>query len=89
MKSGVREIVGKTIAGVVVKESDGLPRRQVFLLLTDGTYFEFYGVLYGISGVRNGSLEAVRKYLTPPMQTVMEFVDETLLHRDDERVSGK
>jgi hypothetical protein len=43
MKNGLKEIVGKQIASVVVASSDGGPKRQVFLVFTDGTRFELYG----------------------------------------------
>jgi hypothetical protein len=88
VKSAVREIVGRTIAGVVVKEGDGKgpPSSQVFLLFSDGTFYEFYSSfneVIGVGGVCKGSLNDVRKYMTPRMQIVREFVDETLLHRDE------
>jgi|GEM_PF-2883450 len=43
MKNGLRYVVGKRIAGVVVAESERPPRQQVFLVFTDGTCFELYG----------------------------------------------
>ena len=43
MKDGLKEIVGKQIAAVVVATSDGPPRNQVFLVFADGSNFEFYG----------------------------------------------
>lgn len=43
MKSYVEQIVGKTIAGVVIREADSDPRRKVFLVFTDETHFELYG----------------------------------------------
>ena len=43
MKSYIEQIVGKTIAGVVVRESETEPNRQVFLVFTDETHFELYG----------------------------------------------
>ena len=43
MKDGVKDIVGKRIAAVVVAESDRSPRSQVFLIFADGSNFEFYG----------------------------------------------
>ena len=43
MKDGLKDIVGKRIAGVVVAESDHDPAQQVFLVFADGTTFEFYG----------------------------------------------
>ena len=43
MKDGLKYIVGKTIAGVVVASSKGSPRSQVFLIFPDGSRFEFHG----------------------------------------------
>ncbi len=43
MKEGLKEIVGKRIAGVVLAESDHDPSQQVFLVFSDGTTFEFHG----------------------------------------------
>ncbi|MEO5691922.1 MAG: hypothetical protein ABIQ72_02255 [Usitatibacter sp.] len=43
MKDGLKDIVGKRIAGVVVANSDHDPNQQVFLVFADGTTFEFYG----------------------------------------------
>lgn len=43
MKDGLKYIVGKTIAGVVVASSKGSPHNQVFLIFPDGSRFELYG----------------------------------------------
>ena len=43
MKDGLKEIVGKQIAAVVVAKSDCHPRNQVFLVFADGSNFELYG----------------------------------------------
>ena len=43
MKNGWREVIGRTIEGVIVGESKRTPRHQVFLLFSDGTSFEIYG----------------------------------------------
>src|SRR5690242_4019843 len=43
MKDGLREIIGKKIATVVVAQNDRDPRVQVFLVFSDGSNFEFYG----------------------------------------------
>jgi hypothetical protein len=58
-------IVGKTIAHVVVKKRPGQPRSQLFLVFTDGTYYEFFcpdGDLEGASAIDPGGLEEVRRY---------------------------
>ena len=43
MKDGVKYLVGKQIAGVVVASSSRPPRHQVFLVFPDGSRFELYG----------------------------------------------
>ena len=43
MQHGLKEIVGKQIAAVVVAESKSQPRNQVFLVFADGSNFELYG----------------------------------------------
>lgn len=43
MKDGLKEIIGKQIATVVVARNDRGARVQVFLVFSDGSNFEFYG----------------------------------------------
>ena len=43
MKDGLKYIVGKQIAAVVVASSKHSPQHQVFLVFPDGNRFEFYG----------------------------------------------
>ena len=43
MKDGVKYLVGKQIAAVVVARSKRPPHHQVFLVFADGTRFEFWG----------------------------------------------
>ncbi|MGE0594655.1 MAG: hypothetical protein AB7G23_08975 [Vicinamibacterales bacterium] len=77
MKDAIRDIVGKSIAGVVVKESDRPPRRQVFLVFSDGTYYELYsgsGDIKGAGGIDTGGLEAVRNYMSATHKIVLEAV---------------
>jgi len=64
MAAAAPGIVGKTIAHVVVKKRPG-PRSQLFLVFTDGTYYEFFcpdGDLEGASAVDHGTLDDVRRY---------------------------
>src|SRR6187402_2752247 len=42
MKNGLKGIIGKQIAAVVVATGRA-PRQQVFLVFSDGTRFEFWG----------------------------------------------
>jgi hypothetical protein len=66
MSSALSHIVGKTISGVIVKEGDRTPRSQVFLLFTDGTYYELYSDsrIQGTKGVDKGGPDQVRSYFT-------------------------
>lgn len=43
MKGGLKHIVGKQIAAVVVAASERSPHEQVFLVFADGSSFEFWG----------------------------------------------
>mgnify|MGYP000889280995 CR=1 FL=1 len=62
MKDGLRETVGKTITKIVVTKR---PRalEQVFLIFSDGTYFEFWGGEFNCAGgVDHGGFSAVLAY---------------------------
>ena len=76
MKDGVRQIIGKRIAGIVAKKSNGRsPKSQVFLLFDDGTYYEFWspdGEITGISGIRYGGKEAVLNYISTVTEVTFE-----------------
>lgn len=66
MAAAAPGLVGKTIAHVVVKKRPGQPRSQLFLVFTDGTYYEFFspdGDLEGASAIDRGGLSDVRRYL--------------------------
>lgn len=74
MKHGLKHVVGKTIRAVLVKERTRTPQSQVFLVFTDGTYFELYateGNIYGTSEVRRGSTDDIRAYM-PGGKVVLE-----------------
>jgi hypothetical protein len=59
----LKQIVGKTIAGVVVRNSLGVgPQDQLFIVFTDNTYQEFYGDLGWSSHLEDGDLETARQY---------------------------
>ena len=64
MRDEIRQIIGKTISGVIVKKSDRYPTSQVFLLFSDDTYYELYGDhIKGSGGVDRGGRGAVLRYL--------------------------
>jgi hypothetical protein len=46
MKDGLKHIIGREIAAVVVAQSERDPRQQVFLIFSDGTRFEFWGASF-------------------------------------------
>jgi hypothetical protein len=66
MALGAPGIVGKTIAHLVVKRrARGQPGNQLFLVFTDGTYYEFFtfqGELTGASAIDRGGLAEVQGY---------------------------
>jgi len=65
MRTAAPGIVGKTVAHVVVKHRARKPLSQLFLVFTDGTYYEFFcadGFLEGASAIDAGGLDDVRRY---------------------------
>ena len=80
--NAMKEILGKTIQGVIVKENPqpfSQPRMAVHLVFTDGTSYEIYA-MHSMSfgrGLNSGDREALRKYLSPPMENVLDIsIDE-------------
>ena len=76
MKDHIRDIVGKTITGVIVaKKENDLPRHQVFLVFSDDTYFEFYGSDFCCAGgVDKGGYVAARDYAERSMKAKITAV---------------
>ncbi len=62
MKTGIRQIIGKTVSHVVVATNERAPRQQMFLVFSDGKMLEFWGEHFNCgSGLdRGGVAEAVR-----------------------------
>lgn len=75
LKGSIRALVGKTITGVVVKIGSSV-RQQVFLLFSDGTWFEFYSSeRMGYSGMLSiGDVDDVRRYMGDVQKIVIEEV---------------
>lgn len=75
MKGSIRELVGKTISGVIVKLGSSV-KQQVFLLLSDGTWFEFYSSeRMGYSGTLSvGDADDVRRYMSDAQTIVIDEV---------------
>jgi hypothetical protein len=58
----LKQIVGKTIAGIVTREGMGAgPRIQLFVIFTDKTYLEFYGDMGWSTHLESGDVETVRQ----------------------------
>jgi hypothetical protein len=80
VKSEVKQIIGKRISGLVIKEAKNhnhSPRHQLFLLFDDGTYYEFYAHDCEISttgGVVQGNLDDVLSYMADSRVPV--FIEE-------------
>jgi len=68
MKTAVKSIIGKTISGVLVKESPDPtpPASQVFLVFDDGTYYEFFSnsKICGAGGIDEGGMQAAKDYMS-------------------------
>ena len=59
----LKQIVGKTIAGIVTHEGMGAgPRYQLFVIFTDTTYLEFYGDMGWPTHLESGDVETVKQY---------------------------
>ena len=59
----LKYMIGKTIAGIVLRDSNGAgPRDQLFLVFTDNTYWEFYGEVGWSEHLEVGDLETVKQY---------------------------
>jgi hypothetical protein len=72
--SGLHKLVGRTITHVLVKAGQVSPKSQVFLVLDDGTYFEFYGdtPIRPTGDVRPGGLHGARAYMAPHSRIIYE-----------------
>jgi hypothetical protein len=80
VKLEIKEIVGKRIVGIVVKENKlAAPPRQVFLIFDDETNFEFYAgcEVTWTSGVRPGGLDWVRQYGASTYRIRLEHSENT------------
>jgi hypothetical protein len=75
----LKEILGKTIQGAIVKKNmtDGYPAMSVHLVFNDGTSYEIYS-MYPMSfakGVNHWDMESARKYgidSRGPMENVLD-----------------
>jgi hypothetical protein len=59
----LKQIVGKTITGIVAREGVGTgPRYQLFVIFTDNTYLEFYGDMGWSTHLETGDVEIIKQY---------------------------
>jgi len=78
--NSLKEILGKSVKGVIVKENikGQYPRMSLFLVFSDDTYYEIYsdGSLDFAGGIDQGGMEHARQYLTGmkgPMENVLDL----------------
>ncbi len=62
VKTAIREILGRTVTGVLVSENPRHPPTQLFLVFSDGTSYEIYGQLSSASGLDKGGMAAAEQY---------------------------
>ena len=80
MKEAIKEIVGKTIKGVIVTEGKESPQSQVFLVFSDNTYYELYTpgstTISGAGGIDKGGMQKARDYASrSPNEIVLDSED--------------
>jgi hypothetical protein len=74
IKEGISCLVGRRIKAVIVTTNPTDPRRQVFLVLDDGCYYELYGSdMNSASGERRGDLGSTLEYAEKLMGTVAVY----------------
>ncbi len=75
LKSGLPQVVGRTITAVVVKTGRA-PEWQLYLLLNDGAWYELYGDGYlgGASDLDTGDLTTVEAYMERTHKTILQVV---------------
>lgn len=75
----MKEILGKTIKGVIVKQNmkGTFPGMSVHLVFTDNTSYEIYTDyrLNFAGGLDKGDIDIVRKYATAPMGPMENVLD--------------
>ena len=73
----MKEILGKTIKGVIVKKNNGngFPAMAVYLVFDDNTTYEIYSDhhISFAGGVNSWNTEKARKYGVPPMENVLDI----------------
>lgn len=86
MKTGIKDIVGKQIVGVVAaRHRSGDPRQQLFLIFSDGTSLEIYGEGFNCGGSldKYDGLDSIRRSIRPGGEITDSYfvrVTPALLH---------
>jgi len=63
VKSGLKDMIGRTVSAVVIAERPHSPKVLLFLAFTDGTFYEIYGDdIHATSGVCNGGAQDAATY---------------------------
>lgn len=80
MKDNAHQIVGKTIIGVIIKETKlkRPPYHQLFLIFDDHTSYEFYSdtTIKPTGGLDKMSFQDVYKYMGDQMKVVFQAVQD-------------
>lgn len=80
--NALREILGKTIKGVIVKRNrqNNVPAMSLFLVFSDDTSYEIYSDLpFAFSGgLDRGGMDHARQYATPPKGPMENVLDLSL-----------
>lgn len=73
----MKEILGKTIKGVIIKKNNGngFPAMAVYFVFNDDTTYEIYSDhhMSFAGGVNSWDTEKARKYGVPPMENVLDI----------------
>lgn len=76
VKSALAMVVGKTITGVIVKESNhsSCDFTQLFLVFSNNTYYEIYAhaPISTAGGLDPGGPDEVREYMNTGMKVVFD-----------------
>ena len=74
MKDGLKYLIGKRIAGVVVATSKRTPKQQVILVFSDGSRFEFHGENFSCcSGLDDG--RTIQRYVDSGQGEIVQVYD--------------
>lgn len=78
----IKDVLGKTIKGVIVKKNTtgSYPAISVHLVFSDGTSYEIYSLsqISFAKGLNHWDMEAARKYGTAPMGPMENVLDITV-----------